>query len=45
MANQELKLSLKTKQTAAILCSTCFIEKNFIADGWKVAEWAYSFMF
>jgi len=38
MANQELKISLKTKQTAATLCSTCFTEKTVTADGWKVVD-------
>jgi len=38
MATQELKLILKTKQTAATLCSTRFFETNITADGWKVTD-------
>jgi hypothetical protein len=31
-------INLKTRQTAANVSSTHFIEKNVTADGWKVVE-------
>jgi hypothetical protein len=34
----ELQLNIKTKQTAATHCSTCFNEKNVNADRWKVVD-------